>query len=588
MPNIERNGLKIHYEERGRGRPVVLLHGFLFNSEMWAPQLERLREEFRVITIDFRGHGLSSEVTTPFTLYDLVSDVVAVLEACGLDRATWVGLSMGGMVAMRAAIVSPETVEALVLLDTDSGTEDPFARLRYRSMAIGARLIGIRPFLPIVGRLVFGSTTRRERRALVDEWKKRFAELDTRSIRQTLEAITMRDPLGPTLHAIDVPTLVIVGEEDRTLPPGRSRRIAEGIVGSRLAVVPRSGHLSNLERPDVVNELLLDFLGSVPREEPVPDVAAPIAVPRGPEEDEAPRSAPEVDPALESRAGEAPADESHGVREMSPRPPREPLEEYVPSGADRSEAAEFVLSGGRKGRERRGKRRVAPSRKLYGRVGHVGILVVDISESGARIEHYNHRFATRSTITVELEWEGKTLHAECEVMSCKVRRFIPGEKGATVYQSGLLFRRMGSESSARLRELVSRLVTRGLAEQVANARGIGPVLQDDMPTFRAGVVSAGGRPKEAGSEGPSRLIRTSEAVEQTGYIRCRKIGPRWEKKWTVDPKQPRDGFTLLASENKLDIETLCETWDRGDADTRKFLRDCARASIGLESPDPEE
>jgi hypothetical protein len=108
-----------------------------------------------------------------------------------------------------------------------------------------------------------------------------------------------------------------------------------------------------------------------------------------------------------------------------------------------------------------------------------------------------------------------------------------------------------------------------------------------MPTFRSGVVSAGGRPKEAGSEGPSRLIRGTESAE-VGYMRCRRVGRRWEKKWTIDPSQPKEGFTVLASENKLDIETLCQTWDQGDEATRQFIRDCARASIGLDVSEAKE
>lgn len=607
MPNIERNGLQIHYEDLGEGRPLVLLHGFLFSSAMWAPQVEALRDRFRIITVDFRGHGQSSPISDSFTLYDLVSDVVAVLSECGVSRAVWIGLSMGGMVGLRAAITVPEAVEGLVVLDSDAGTEDTMTQLRYRAMSFGARFLGLRPFLPAVSRLIFGRTTHREREGLVREWKPRILANDVTSIRTTLEALLRRDSLVPLLKEIDVPTLVIAGEEDRTLSVERSRQIAAGIAGAEIEIIPKAGHLSSLEVPETANQLLKEFLESwESRQENTERAVAALAAENLPEQfpeayleepppikEEAPVSN-EAPPGpdetvVEPEAGEE--DLEAGVPAVAPpvsKETRAPAEDYEPVPSERGEAAEFMLSGGKKGRERRGKRRVAPSRKLYGRVGHVGILVVDISESGARIEHYDRRFATRSTITIELEWEGQTLNADCEVVSCRVHRFIPGDKGATVYQSGLLFKRMNEESSAALRVLVSRLVTRGLAEQVANARGIGPVLQDDMPTFRAGVVNAGGRPREAGSEGPSRLIKTSESVQQTGYIRCRRIGPRWERKWTVDPKQPDNGFTVLASENKLDVDTLCETWDRGNAEARAFIRDCARMSIGLEETEKKD
>ena len=514
---------------------------------------------------------------------------------------------------MRAAIVVPEAVEALVLLDTSADREPLLNRVRYRLMVTLARLVGMKPFLPIISQIVFGSTTRREQAELVNRWRKELSMIDIRSVRHGLDAVNRRDSVTPMLHEIDVPTLVIVGEQDVATPPDRSRTIAESIGGARLEVIPGAGHMTNLEQPELVDELIEEFLRSSvenggqleavqdqpaeeadaneepsqqdgetdePVEESV-DAAGEngkLAEETGVMEQgdglpaEKPESTEGVEVADERLA--QPADEPTGAVQ-----PEGELVDYFPDEDRGDEEKERVLPGGKKGAERRGKRRVSPSRKLYGRIGHVGVLVVDLSESGARIEHYNRRFPTGSTITLEIEWEARLMSVESQVVSSRVHRFIPGDKGATVYQSGILFRRMSHESKEVLKELVNRLVTRGLAEQVANARGIGPVLQRDMPTFRSGVVNAGGRPKEAGSEGPSRLIRENPLTDQIGFIRCRKLGPRWERKWTLDPEQPREGFTILASENKLEIDMLCETWDTGDDTAKQFIRDCARMSI---------
>lgn len=608
MPKIKRDGLGIHYEVVGEGRTILLLHGFLFSTEMWAKQVGELSRHYRVISVDFRGHGRSSRVTKPFTLYDLVSDVVAVLDRCDEEKAVWIGLSMGGMVAMRAAIVVPEAVEAMVLLDTSSEREPRMSRFRYRAMANGARFFGLKRFVPSVSKILFGSTSRREQPVMVDRWKEKLSALDLRSVRHGLEALVRRDSVTPLLHEIDVPTLVLVGGEDQATPPVFSKKLAEGVSGARLEVIPGAGHMSPLERPKRVLDLIVEFLRSsaeIELEEEKDDTELEEAPAEAKEEDllEAAEPEPEVEPEVEMAEVEETASAEDGpgpaeavaasASELDPRLEEPAAEEgagvsleealgeldlYTPDEDDQ-EDHEIVLPGGKRGSERRRKRRVSPSRKLYGRVGHVGVLLVDVSESGARVEHYNRRFQTGSTITLEIEWESRAFRAECQVMSSRVHRFIPGDKGATVYQSGVLFRRMNDESKEVLKELVNRLVTRGLAEQVANARGIGPVLQRDMPTFRSGVVNAGGRPKEAGSEGPSRLIRENPLTDQIGFIRCRKLGARWERKWTLDPEQPRDGFTILASENKLEIDMLCETWDSGDESAKRFIRDCARMSI---------
>ena len=126
MPKLETNGVRIHYEEVGAGPPVVLGHSFLCSGEMWRPQIEPLAERHRVINIDHRGHGRSGALTNPFDLYDMVGDVTAVLDHLEVERAIWAGLSIGGMVAMRAAIAVPERVAGLILVDTDADAETSY------------------------------------------------------------------------------------------------------------------------------------------------------------------------------------------------------------------------------------------------------------------------------------------------------------------------------------------------------------------------------------------------------------------------------------------------------------------------------
>lgn len=264
MAFVRNQDIDIFFEDSGAGPPVVLGHSFLCSGEMWREQVPALSANFRVINLDLRGHGRSGHVTAPFSLYDAVSDVLAVLDSLNIERATWCGLSIGGMVALRAALTHPDRVAGLILLDTDAGPETGLQKLKYRAMGAGAKLLGLRPFLPSVAGMMFGATTRRQNPQLVDEWKGRFAGLHLSSVLHCMEAIVRRDSLLVRLDQIGVPTLVLVGEEDAALPPPLSRRIHDRLRDSTFDLIPAAGHLSSLEQPAPVTDAILSFLERQP------------------------------------------------------------------------------------------------------------------------------------------------------------------------------------------------------------------------------------------------------------------------------------------------------------------------------------
>lgn len=254
---------RIFFEDRGTGTPVVLGHSFLCNGDMWRHQVRALEGKFRLINADFRGHGQSGPAHRPFSLYDAVDDVVGLLDELRIDRAVWCGLSVGGMVALRAALTVPDRVRALVIVNSDAGAEHFFRKLKYHLMGVGARTFGTRPFLSAISRMMFGNTTRRENPALVDEWRRVFAEIDTLSALHGLHAVIRRDSLVSRLSEISVPCLVIGGQEDESLPPSRAKQIHQCIGNSRYVEIGGAGHLSALEQPEQVNEALESFLHQV-------------------------------------------------------------------------------------------------------------------------------------------------------------------------------------------------------------------------------------------------------------------------------------------------------------------------------------
>jgi len=260
MPEVENQGIRIHYEVRGQGVPLVLGHSFLCSGAMWEPVLGTLAERARAINVDLRGHGRSGPVAEPFELEDVVGDQLAVLDALGIEKAVWAGLSVGGMVALRAALAAPDRVSGLILLDTHAGAERPLKRLQYGFMGRVARVAGMTPVMSFVLKKMFAATTLRENPALVAEWRQRFAGVDRPSIVRNLQALSRRRSVEERLGEIEVPALVIVGEEDASLPPRLSQRIAEGLPDAALVVVPRAGHLSTLERPEEVGVAMAAFL----------------------------------------------------------------------------------------------------------------------------------------------------------------------------------------------------------------------------------------------------------------------------------------------------------------------------------------
>ena len=261
MPTIERDDIRIHAEVTGSGPAVVLGHSFLCSGAMWAPQIGPLAEHHTVVNVDLRGHGRSGAVARPFTLYDLVEDVTAVLDALRIDRAVWAGLSIGGMVALRAALVVPERVSRLILLDTSAREETVRGRLVHRMLLAAAWVAGTRGAMPGIVPQLFCRQTRTTRPDLIREWRDRIASVPFASIRYTLAALHARDRIVERLGEIDVPALVVVGAEDVATPPVCSRQIAAGLPNGTYMEIENAGHLAGLEQPEAVNSAILSFLG---------------------------------------------------------------------------------------------------------------------------------------------------------------------------------------------------------------------------------------------------------------------------------------------------------------------------------------
>jgi len=243
------------------GRPILFGHSLLFDGRMWEAQVAALEGEYRCINVDFRGHGQSAAPPRAFSMIGQAEDYRKVMEALGVERATIVALSMGGMAAMHFAVAHPAKVEALALFDTSADVEPPRARAKETALAVTARMFGINDFLlKQVAPIMWSARFRAERPEVVEVWNERMRALDKTAAYRAVRMVLTRPAVGPRLGDVRVPTLVVVGDEDVATKPSKAKQIADTIAGAELRILPRTGHISAVEEPEVTTRLLKAFL----------------------------------------------------------------------------------------------------------------------------------------------------------------------------------------------------------------------------------------------------------------------------------------------------------------------------------------
>ncbi len=255
-----RSGVSIGYDDVGSGTPVVFLHGFPHNRTLWAPQLGGLMARARCIAPDLRGFG-ESEVRGPYSMDQYADDVIAMLDALQVERAVITGLSMGGYIAFAIWRRHRERVRALVLADTRSGADSDEAKEKRRAMIALARAKGSTAIADAQAGGMVGNTTRDRHPDIADAIHQMLSVAPVEGVIGALEAMIGRPDSTPLLDTIDVPTLIIVGEEDVLTPPTESRAMHARIAGSRLEILDHAGHVSNFERPAAFNHVVSEFLG---------------------------------------------------------------------------------------------------------------------------------------------------------------------------------------------------------------------------------------------------------------------------------------------------------------------------------------
>ncbi|HKA68311.1 MAG TPA: 3-oxoadipate enol-lactonase [Actinomycetes bacterium] len=237
--------------------PLLLSSSLGATADMWEPQAAALADRFRIVRYDHRGHGRSPVPPGPYELADLGADAQALLDRLEIDKAHLAGLSLGGMVAMWLAAHAPDRVDRLVLMSTSAKLGPPQA---WAERAATVRAAGSTGAVAdaVVGRW-FTAGYASAHPNLVRRFRDMIAATPPDGYAACCGAIERMD-LEPGLARIRAATLVISGTDDPATPPVHAERIAAGIAGATLELLPGAAHLANVSAADTVNELLAAFL----------------------------------------------------------------------------------------------------------------------------------------------------------------------------------------------------------------------------------------------------------------------------------------------------------------------------------------
>ncbi len=259
------NDLTVSYNDEGpNGAPVIIfIHGFPFNKSMWNKQLEALKENYRVIAYDVRGHGNSDAGTGDFSIDLFADDLLGFMDALKIDKARLCGLSMGGYIALNAVEKYPDRFDALILSDTNCIADTPETKEKRLKTIESIKKNGVEKFAEESIKNFFAPeslSTKDKEIALVREM---ILNTSKESLYKTLQAFYERKETCSKLNDLNMPVLIMVGKEDKITPLESAQMMHEKILDSFLVIIEHAGHLSNIENRLEFNKQIETFFSTV-------------------------------------------------------------------------------------------------------------------------------------------------------------------------------------------------------------------------------------------------------------------------------------------------------------------------------------
>ncbi len=254
--------VQLHHVERGAGQPVLLLHGFPLDHTIWEAQIEALSARWHVIAPDLRGHGRSPIWGGVFTMEEMAADVAALLDTLKIERAAWVGHSMGGYVAMAALRVLPERVAGVGMVATHPFADSPEKRTQRELTAQQVLSEGVGTLVEAMLGVLFAPETSPDA-----DYVRHVASIMRRTSPQgvaaALRGMAARPSSLETLLNARVPMIFLAGQRDQIVTRGVLRRVEDQLPTVLLRRIEEAGHMPMLERPNETSAILDDFLSAV-------------------------------------------------------------------------------------------------------------------------------------------------------------------------------------------------------------------------------------------------------------------------------------------------------------------------------------
>ena len=263
MERLRSDDAEIFYEVRGKGPPVVLLHPFPCHHEFWNPVSGALDSRYRLILPDLRGHGASEIGDGPAFMQKHAADLARVLDALDIGKTAFVGCSIGGYILFEFWRRYRSRVTAIALCNTRPQADTAEARANRPRGAAAVLEQGAEPFFETMIPKLMGSTTVSTRPDLVGGALAMMRSMSAEDINLVQRGMAERPDSTGDLKSIDVPALIVIGDQDALSSLADGELMRQNIRNSRLKVIPKAGHYAPWEQPEAVGPLLRQFLDEV-------------------------------------------------------------------------------------------------------------------------------------------------------------------------------------------------------------------------------------------------------------------------------------------------------------------------------------
>ena len=254
------NGLKVYTKGNKSNKPIIFVHGFPYDHQMWENQIDYLKEEYYCVTYDIRGLGESYIGDGQYTMEAFVWDLLSIMDHLHIEDPIICGLSMGGYIALRAVEKEQERFSGLILCDTRAEADDNDGKIKRSNAIDKINVEGVEAFIKDFVPTCFHKKTPKR---LSEMYEKQISITESQNsvgVKGSLFAMLSRNDLTKAIKKFDLPVLLLVGVKDQLTPRETMKKMADRIKNSKFHVVPKSGHMAPLENPDFVNKKIKKFL----------------------------------------------------------------------------------------------------------------------------------------------------------------------------------------------------------------------------------------------------------------------------------------------------------------------------------------